>query len=166
MFEIQGVLMQIDKEQLDLLIRLQPFFKEKMGKFQAGDMVYKKSTIFGEELDSKIWIEEKRVEIIIVREQSSIESFWHCTNEKGDERLLTDQDMFETTCYRIPAPLDLTCSERCLWGMINNKKELKEAAWDDKRGNVRFRTLGGTKEFYADNPTTAILKALCEQYKA
>lgn len=122
--------MQIDKTQLDLFIRLQPFFKEKMGEFTYYDFLYCRK-------------KNKVVNAYICR---------RCCDETGDD---CNEDLI------IPAPLDLTCSERCLWGMIKR--------WDFIRANDNngwyLETLLNTsgKGITADNPTTAMLLALIEQ---
>ncbi len=148
------------KDLLKYYIALQPKIKEAMGDFKAGDRVWKHSTIFGEEIDSKIWPEDKRSEIVIIREQSSIESYWHCNNEKGEERLLTDQDMLDTTCYRLPLTIDQVNPGRGLWGMLDWSK-LNADIWSD--GLMSFWGSGYEGDTKKTTPTEAILKALCHQ---
>jgi hypothetical protein len=119
--------MQITSDQLALLIKLQPFFKEKMGEWQQGDLYYNT----------------------------------YCNNGG----FIQDRDIAKRFTYvgnvndlRIPQPLDPECSERCLWKMIKEEIILYEV-----KGNKEFCCSSGSIQVYADNPYTALLKALVEQ---
>jgi len=117
--------MEIEKQQLELLIRLQPFFKKMMGENPEGFQFY--NPVFGKIFPlnriSDSWYHSDYPYRIGCR----------CSKEEG---------------IVIPVPLDLTCSKRCLWGMIENHLDLL-----NNKTNI----------FEADNPVTAMLLALCEQ---
>ena len=111
----------MNPEELQLYKDLQSLFKEKMREWQVGDRAYRKCTVFGEELDSKIWSDDKRTEIITIRGQSSIESYWHCVNKNGEERTLTDQDLYSETCLRLPYTINDQNPKRGLTGFLTDK---------------------------------------------
>ena len=160
-------------EQLDMHKRLQPLYKRVMGEWKAGDRAYRKSSIFGEPFDSQIWPEDKRTEIVSISYISEIKSYWHCRNEKGEERLLTDDDLLSATCWRCPHTIDSEHPERGLWGMLDWSKLYQEQNGPD--GEIAIykvpfinycEELGipiKDHPLVTDDPTTAILKALCEQ---
>ena len=150
----------MDAELLKLYEKLQPLFAKKMGPIQSGDRVYRKCTVFGEPIDEQIWPKDKMFEIVIVREQSSINSYWHCQNEKGEERLLTDQEMLVETCTRLPLPIDPVNPERGLLGMLKGDQRMWSVG---DRWWVAVNIEVGVKEYIegeGDSPTEALLKAL------
>jgi hypothetical protein len=147
----------ITQELIDLISR-----KEVQDKWNphAGDRVYRKYTIFGDELDSKIWSDEQRVEIIIIRQPSSVKSFWHCTNEKGEERLLTDEEMQKTTCLWLPLPIDPINPERGVIDWIDKEYWLITFLHDGQmqatQRHFNYRT-------YQGNPLTVLLEVFIRQ---
>ena len=69
--------------------------------------------------------------------------------------------MYDTTCYRLPLPIDPVNPERGLLGMIDEfdvMYKFKDSMWHLE---TSFHKAGTGVE--ANNPTTALLKALCEQ---
>jgi hypothetical protein len=148
--------------------KMQEKFREKMGEWQSGDRIRRKYTIFGDPIDEQIWSKDKMFEIVIIREQSSIKTYWHCQNEEGYERTLTDQDMLSETCVRLPLPIDPENPERGLFGMLE-KEEFRglypstcehQAEWTCRVYKE------GTSIFYdSATPTLALLKALAEQWE-
>ena len=49
-----------------------------------GDYNWHRYTVFGEEIDSQIWGEDKRVEITIIHSKSEVGDWWVATNENGE----------------------------------------------------------------------------------
>ena len=133
--------MQITSDQLALLIKLQPFFKEKMGEWQVGDAVYNHEFGYGI--------------IIAMPDNNSVNPCLDIEFEKEGRVFNADH---RGTLLRIPQPLDPECSERCLWKMIKEEIILYEV-----KGNKEFCCSSGSIQVYADNPYTALLKALVEQ---
>jgi len=119
----------MNEEHLALYRRLSEtkIYKERFGEWSAGDKVWRKCTVFGEDLDKQIWSEDQRTEIIVIRSKSSLQSktYWHCTASNGDERLLSDQDILSTTCLWLPPVFDPENPERCLVGMLNGDISLE-----------------------------------------
>lgn len=147
-------------EHLDMHKRLQPLYKRVMGEWQKGDKAYRIANVFGEPLDSQIWPDDKRVEIVIITSKSSVNSYWHCISDQG-ERLLTDDELLSVTCWRIPLTIDSEHPERGLWRMLNKENWEKMHAKILDTGVLSYM-LGG-RDWCIDDPITAILKALCEQ---
>lgn len=135
---------------------LQPVFEKVMGEWKTGDRMQRKCTVFGKEIDAKIWPESKMFEIITIHRQSSVEAYWHCQNEDGEERILTDQDMLSETCIRLPLPIDSENPERSLLGMITHVYGLHF-------NGEYFVVTAYSGEFDADTPPLALLKALAWQ---
>jgi hypothetical protein len=79
----------MNSTEIDLYTQLSKtkIYKERFGKWQVGDKVWRKSTVFGEEIDSQIWPEDKRIELITVRSNSELTtaSYWHCFTGNGDD---------------------------------------------------------------------------------
>jgi hypothetical protein len=86
------------------LTQLQEGWKPKVG-----DKVWRKYTIFGEEIDKTIWKDDnQRMEIIILTFKSSCEGYFHATNKNGDERIFkTPEDLYKSTCIYLPSLEDL-----------------------------------------------------------
>lgn len=146
---------------------VQEKIREGMGEWKAGDWGYKKSTIFGEEIDSTIWSEDDRFEVVIVRQKSSVPTYWHCTNEKGEERTLTDQQMMDTTMIHLPQVHDLMNEKRGLWGMCNPSKVDRQYTHCEVWYSVWFfdQKSGRHKRVDGDYIELALLRALCHQWK-
>ena len=72
-------------------------------KPKVGDYVWRKYTIFGEELDRTIWPEDKRQEVVILHYQSSVEGYYHAVNAEGDERIFASaEDIEKVTSIWLP----------------------------------------------------------------
>ena len=70
---------------------------------KVGDWIWRKYTVFGEELDNQIWGEDKAQEITVLVFKSSVEGYWHCSNAHGDQRIFyAPQEMHKATCLWIP----------------------------------------------------------------
>lgn len=65
-------------------------------------------------------------------------------------------------CIRIP-PLCTPDGKRCLWGMITNVEWKLLINRPTKEDGLQCRYSDNLKEIYADDPYTALLKALCAQ---
>ena len=69
----------------------------------VGDYVWRKYSIFGEEIDKQVWTEDKRQEIILLHFKSDIEGYFIATNSKGEERIFNSiEDMHKATCIWLP----------------------------------------------------------------
>jgi len=95
------------------LIDLSPLMVEKCSKSeikkhwkpQIGDFVYRKYTVFGEEIDKEIWGEERLFDIVVLTYKSEISGYYHCHTTDGKERLFkSDEEYYEATCVWIPRP--------------------------------------------------------------
>jgi hypothetical protein len=141
--------------------KVQEFIREKMGDIKSGDRLYHKTTIFGEELDSKIWPEDRRCEIIHVHSQSDIENYWHCRNDNGEERIFTQQQLLEVTCLRYPFAIDDRNPERGLWGMIGGgHKRLSYNPAQEVKYCFEWFCNGHLEAVFLDTPYLALLRAL------
>jgi len=134
--------MNLTPDQIPLLIKLQPFFKEK---WNVGDMCYDKNY--------------NRVGFIIDTPQRNYR-YLHVVFISGVEAKYKDKNEL----LHIPQPLDPECSGRCLVKMINNFCDLflrKDGIWVcrywDKNKKWDLAT------YQAADPYTALLKAICEQ---
>jgi len=127
-------------EQLDMIKRLQPFFKERMGEWREGD-----EYCFWNKFQNKYLY--RRVPPNIRQHNMS------------------DAE-FSTQVLRIPKPIDWQNPERGLWGMIDSKKDMSEQKFVRNENNkvhlLVFKN-GTALEFFTPDPFTALLKALCEQ---
>ena len=124
----------MNPELLELYKALQPVFRERLGDVRGGDRVYKHYTVFGEELDSVFWPNDDRNEIVYLRQNSTVSTYWRCKNEKGEERVLTDKEVMDTTCLRYPLTVDDSspeASRRSLYGMVDWKKYYQESHGPD-----------------------------------
>jgi hypothetical protein len=132
-------------EQLPMIIKLQPLFKKMMGEWQFGDTGY----------------------------DSIGQGVCFCTFELPLEFSFPTGRVHDISkIIRIPAPLDLTCSPRCLWGMIGINFISFNCNYSSKGGVfhisewvlvIEIEIDGELKTFKADNPVTAMLMALVEQ---
>ncbi len=70
----------------------------------VGDYVWRKYTVFGEEIDRKIWSDPKQsIEIIILHYKSMVEGYYHACNQKGQARTFkTNEEMEKTTSIFLP----------------------------------------------------------------
>lgn len=128
-------------EQLDMIKKLQPLFKERMGEWQVGDEFYP----IAFDSDYQLFVIDRgNLDIL---------------DQFGNQLLMAD-------VLRIPKPIDWQNPERGLWGMIDSKKDISEANFTlDKHNKVHllFFKNGVACEIFAQDPFTALLKALCEQ---
>ena len=69
----------------------------------VGDWVWRKYSVFGEELNSQIWAEDKMHEIIVLHFKSSVEGYWAAVNKDGEERIFkTPEDLWKQTSIWLP----------------------------------------------------------------
>ncbi len=90
---------------------------EIQGKWEpkVGDYVWRKYTIFGEELDRTVWPDEKMTEVVILHFKSSVEGYFQAVNAEGDERIFhSEKDIHKSTSIFLPtqAQLQEMCGER------------------------------------------------------
>ena len=131
-------------EQLDMIKRLQPFFKERMGEWQVGDdFAYGNRTGFIE---------------AISRDTIKLSLLWNGLS--SGSRIIYRRSWHEL--LRIPKPIGWQNPERGLWGMILGTKELSEN-WSCCL--LKITTEHHQRTYSTDCPFTALLKALCEQEK-
>ena len=70
---------------------------------KVGDYIWRRYTLLGEEIDSQIWDEDERQEIIILTYASSVEGYIHATNEQGDTRIYkSHNDAHKSTSIWLP----------------------------------------------------------------
>lgn len=124
-------------EQLDMHKRLQPLYGRVMGEWQLGDWGY-----LGETL--------------ICATGNLEEKFNH--NLDG----LPLNELGKASILIIPLTIDSEHPERGLWGMLDDVVSLKKHS-HTITGVIEYWLSTKITQFYADDPTTAILKALCEQ---
>ena len=126
-------------EQIDLLKRLQPFFKKMMGEWHHLDSCYCDKLGVGVVMGS-FW----RVEFHFHRET-------HYTMEENVGKL---------SCLRIPKAIDWQNPERGLWGMVhwNNWK----IGQNFIPGYLAVISIQKPLKIHSD-PFTALLKVLAEQ---
>ena len=89
---------QLTPEQLDMIKRLQPLFKEKMGEWQIGDIII----LPDGDLDCIY-----KADVVTWRMMPQL------------------SDAFDD-CLRIPKPIDWQNPSRGLWGMLKGFKQLKQ----------------------------------------
>ena len=121
-------------EQLDMIKRLQPFFKERMGEWREGD-----EYCFWNKFQNKYLYRQVPPNI--------------------RQHNMSDAE-FSTQVLRIPKPIDWQNPERGLWGMILGTKELSEN-WSCCL--LKITTEHHQRTYSTDCPFTALLKALCHQ---
>jgi hypothetical protein len=124
---------QLTPEQLDMIKRLQPLFKEKMGEWQIGDIII----LPDGDLDCIY-----KADVVTWRMMPQL------------------SDAFDD-CLRIPKPIDWQNESRGLWGMLKGFKQLKQGTVYES--TVNDSLVVDRKEYIAPDPVTALLKALCEQ---
>ena len=70
---------------------------------QSGDFVWRRYTVFGEEIDSQVWSEEQRADITILVQKSSVGTYWSAVDAEGNERIFnTAEDLAKCTCIWLP----------------------------------------------------------------
>lgn len=126
----------LTQEQLDMLTKLQPLFKEKMGEWQEGDEFY--------DTDPKLtrWSQQHGyVEVEMAQYFNK------------------DEFLF---CLRIPKPIDWKNPERGCWEMVDWEQYDKKCIRDD--GELRLvRRVWDPSAGILTDPFTALLKVLCVQ---
>jgi len=129
-------------EQLDMIKRLQPFFKEKMGEWQVGDEFY--NEVVGE------------LGAVHKIHADGLECFYY----EGGVGFIGYRNI-DNKLLRIPKPIDWQNPERGLWGMITSSYKTIETF---PRKTIITVGIDPTyKEFDAADPFTALLTTLCEQ---
>jgi hypothetical protein len=121
-------------EQLDMYKRLQPLYKRVMGEWQIGDKIYFNCC--------QAVITQLKDEYIYAEFENDNKFLSRDTIEFANNNFL-----------RIPLTIDSEHPERGLWGMLNDKG--KWFLLEHYRNSLPY--------FLENDPTTAILKALCEQ---
>ena len=72
-------------------------------KPMPGDFIFRKFTLFGEEIDRQIWEEDQSCEINIIYWDSIVDGYYACTNEKGESRTYKHpSDMRRETSIWLP----------------------------------------------------------------
>ena len=99
-----------------------------------GDFIHRKFTLFGEEIDREIWPQTPMWEINIVYWGSMVESYWACSNEKGESRI-----------YKHPAEMR---RETSIW--LPRQDQLQEMVINFDRGHDNYGVLFGLMKFSAD----------------
>jgi hypothetical protein len=140
-----GFMNQLTPEQLDMIKRLQPLFKKKMGDWQASDdFQHGNRTGFIEAIGGDI-----------IR----LHFMWNGLS--SGSRIIYKRSWHEL--LRIPKPIDWQNPERGLWGMIDSD-EIKLEKFTSSMEDVHyFLAIGDRKVIIESNLFTALLKALCEQ---
>lgn len=76
---------------------------QKNWKPQVGDYIWRKYTLFGEEIDNQIWEKDELKEIIILHFQSSVDGYWSACNKDGEERIFkTPEDLYKKVSIWLP----------------------------------------------------------------
>ena len=76
---------------------------QKAWKPMVGDYILQRYTVFGEELDKKLWPKNKRNEVQILVYRSSIRNTYMATNQAGETRIFNSiKDLKKRTCIWIP----------------------------------------------------------------
>jgi hypothetical protein len=120
-------------EQLDMIKKLQPLFKERMGEWQVGDEFYP----IAFDSDYQLFVIDRgNLDIL---------------DQFGNQLPMAD-------VLRIPKPIDWQNPKRGLWGMIDWDMWILSTGIDN--ANVYIRSADC---YIKDDPFTALLKALCEQ---
>lgn len=126
-------------EQLDMLKRLQPFFREKRGEDKVGDRVF--SPILGLGC------------IVNTSHPSMIKVIF------DDAKPFTQEWFYKSIdLLRIPKVIDWQNPERGLWGMI---VDVEWKSFVERGQGCRYSD--NLREIYSEDLFTALLKALCEQ---
>jgi len=99
---------------------------QKAWKPKVGDWILRKYDIFGKEIDTEIWGEDKLQEIVIIHRKSSIGGYYMLVNEDGEERIFNSKkEYYKTTSIWLPTqeqlqemcnpPLDVLLQEFWQW---------------------------------------------------
>jgi hypothetical protein len=129
-------------EQIDLLRRLQTFFKKKMGEWIAGDM----------------FVHENRTGFIesIAGDTIKLHLLWNGLS--SGSRVIYKRNWDEL--LRIPKSIDWQNPERGLWGMVDWKRFYIE----EHHGAVDVLNADSDEALCTEaDPFTALLKTLCMQ---
>jgi len=91
---------------------------------QVGDWVYRKYTMFGKEIDKKIWPDKvQREDLIVLTFESDIEGYFHASDIKGNVRTFKyDEKFFKEICVFVPTIdrlFDILGDERKGYYLIN-----------------------------------------------
>ena len=137
---------QLTPDQLDLLTRLQPLLKEKMGSLTFNDYVYE--------------LESTQIGIIL---QVDLAYFFRV---KFDGYIISEYRSvrFDELFLRIPKPIDWQNENRGLLGMFSVPPILHFNPYLNKWCCERMhKNITKIDDYYAEDPFTALLKALCAQ---
>ena len=129
-------------EQLDLIKRLQPFFKKMMGEWRHLDSCY---------------CDKLGVGVVMG-------SFWRVEFHFHNRNAYTmEENVGKISCLRIPKAIDLQNPERGLWGMLNTRTviEIRNSKTIVKQ-NWGYSSIWDSR-LDAPDPFTALLKALAKQ---
>jgi len=70
---------------------------------KIGDYMWRKYTVFGEEIDRTIWPADQREEVIILHWKSEADGYYSAVNREGDERIFNSmEEMNKATCIWLP----------------------------------------------------------------
>lgn len=132
-------------EQIDMLKRLKAPIDKYMGEWKVGD-----KALYGkfECVLTQIKRKEKYLYFQFDDEQNFL--------SKDDESFVNEHFL------RVP-PLCTPDGKRCLWGMITNVEWKLLINRPTKEDGLQCRYSDNLQEIYADDPYTALLKALCAQ---
>lgn len=132
--------MTLTPEQIDLLNRLQPFFRKKMGKAQRGD-----------EYAFEVLPDDWRTEF-----HNEMDNFFTAHIEAQRQR-----QGYNTLC--IPKVIDWQNPERELWGSVDWNKQHGKIMPDGEIGIFSIPYFEHHQPKFKADPFTALLKALAEQ---
>ena len=138
---------QLTPEQLDMIKRLQPLFKEKMGEWQVGDII-----VYGN--FTAVIVQIKKEDGVI-----------YARFEDSQEFLAVDRITFaDKNWLRIPKPIDWQNPERGCWGMVD-KNRWTIISHNSNDWIIQDNSNKRTKlcDSIIADPVTALLMALCEQ---
>jgi hypothetical protein len=127
-------------EQLDMIKKLQPLFKERMGEWQVGDDIY---------------YDNFPAVIIQIKAEGKL-AYTRC--EDRQNFLSVSFSFANENFIRIPKPIDWQNPERGLWGIIDLDMWILSTGIDNANAYIRSADC----DIKAD-PFTALLKALCQQ---
>lgn len=72
-------------------------------KPKVGDYMWRKCTVFGDELDRTLWPDDKREEVIILHYKSEVDGYYSAVNTDGNERIFNSmEEMNKSTCIWLP----------------------------------------------------------------
>ena len=75
---------------------------QKAWKPKVGDYVWRKYTVFGEEIDKQFWDKDKMEEIIILTYASEIEGYFHATKDGQTRIFESHNEAHKKTCVYLP----------------------------------------------------------------